>query len=636
MVETCQRRSENSPEPGVLLRRLHSWALLAIVAGFVLLSFECIWWNPVVLDEFAHIPAAISQWQLGRVFLYRENPPLVRSLAAIPVVLSSPVMDYGRAEAGHRSEWEVGTDFISSNKPTYHLLITRARCVILLLAITCAALIFWWSAENYGGAVGVVSAALWLMDPTVLAHSSIATIDVGASVFCATASYTFWRFLLAPDARNALIAGIGLGLAVCSKFTMLALYPALTMVALAARFRSRKDAMNPGHAMTFRPSWGQLACIFGVSILLLNLAYGFGGTGTQLGRFEFRSDFLTGHGSKDPEIPALGNRFRDSWVSTLPVPLPRHYLLGLDSQKWDEELGFVRLSRGHLVKRGAWFSPLETLLYKLPMGTMALWVATLGYWIIRSRRFRVREGVSVLPAVMLLVVLGTQTGLNWPVRYALPIFPLLCVASGRLVQVLWASRLGRVAVLACLSLNVTSLLAARPNYLSFANALAGDNVGGRRYFLGSNYDWGQDLFRLRKWYASQPDRRPISMAYYGVLSSETLGLPTVGLPETFLASAGEEPKDVDSQEAFYWVVSANILNGMPGYITLRDGLSLYGLIRSDKLPFDAAFARVGDTLYVFRIEPDNSGTATKALTHAQLRGCVRPATDLDRKTYVSP
>ena len=35
---------------------------------------------PVLVDEYAHVPAGVSYLELGRFLLYRENPPLVRCL----------------------------------------------------------------------------------------------------------------------------------------------------------------------------------------------------------------------------------------------------------------------------------------------------------------------------------------------------------------------------------------------------------------------------------------------------------------------------------------------------------------------------------------------------------------------------
>ncbi len=45
-------------------------------------------------DEAVHLPAGVSHWQFGRYELYRVNPPLVRMVAALPVLA-----------AGSETEW---------------------------------------------------------------------------------------------------------------------------------------------------------------------------------------------------------------------------------------------------------------------------------------------------------------------------------------------------------------------------------------------------------------------------------------------------------------------------------------------------------------------------------------------------
>src|SRR5579883_3088073 len=159
-------------------RTSHAAAFLGVVALAVVLSGECIRSNPAMVDEYAHVPAGISHWELGRHFLYRENPPLVRLLFSLPVWLSRPKMIYSNAATTGRSEWLVGRDFIAANRQRHHELFIRARCVVLLLGVACGTLIFLWGSENYGGVAGVVCASTWLLDPTVLAHSVIATVDV--------------------------------------------------------------------------------------------------------------------------------------------------------------------------------------------------------------------------------------------------------------------------------------------------------------------------------------------------------------------------------------------------------------------------------------------------------------------------
>ena len=49
--------------------------------------------NPTV-DEVVHLPAGITYWQKGTFRLYHHNPPLVKLVAALPVICwANPVTE---------------------------------------------------------------------------------------------------------------------------------------------------------------------------------------------------------------------------------------------------------------------------------------------------------------------------------------------------------------------------------------------------------------------------------------------------------------------------------------------------------------------------------------------------------------
>ena len=92
----------------------------------------------------------------------------------------------------------------------------------------------------------------------------------------------------------------------------------------------------------------QFITIILLSVLVINLGYGFEGFGQRLGDFPFLSSTLTrpreSGQSAYPNHPnpllrrlyhARQNRFEHSWIGTLPLPLPRHYLLGFDEQSFE-------------------------------------------------------------------------------------------------------------------------------------------------------------------------------------------------------------------------------------------------------------------------------------------------------------
>ncbi len=560
---------------------------ILLIAAFMVLASEAVDGNAVVFDEFAHVPAGIIHWESGRFSIYRENPPLVRALVSLPAWLSGARMDYSRAGVARRSEWQIGWDFVRANGARHRELYRRSRLVAVALAIACGLLVARWAGRIYGSAAApVICMALWLLDPNVLAHASLATTDAGTAAFGFLAAYVWWRVLSGQGSFRARSAGFALGLAQASKFSMLVLYPSWLVLAIAAR-RKKSEGSAP------RPR--EVGAVFLVSLLTLNAIYRFDGLFTPLGGYEFHSALLGGAGA---------NRFRGTVLAGLPVPLPRDYVLGFDSQKWDEEIGLANLSGGRLTLGGRWYSPLATLARKMPPGTLILSVIAAALFA-SGRWPRLTALALWVPPLAIIALLCSQTGLNWPVRYALPALPYLAVAAGGAVDALWNKPWGRCLVAACLAWNGCELIENQPGYLSYGNLLAGGTTGAQRLFLGSNYDWGQDLFRLKRWAEEHPQARPLCVSYFGVLDPAATGLGARGLPRRFLATGAEgASRGSDAPCApFYWAVSSNYLNGLPGWFRLDDGSTVHAALRPSSLRREQAVARIGSTIFIFVVSP---------------------------------
>jgi hypothetical protein len=96
---------------------------------------------------------------------------------------------------------------------------------------------------------------------------------------------------------------------------------------------------------------------------------------------------------------------------------------------------------------------------------------------------------------------------------------------GRLGAVLEAQQLWRKAsVLLLLGWAVISYLSVHPHSLAYFNELAGGPDKGHRHLLGSNIDWGQDLFRLKRWMEEHPDAAPVKVAYFNHIDPRIVGL----------------------------------------------------------------------------------------------------------------
>ena len=144
--------------------------LLALHVG---LATHSLLQKSVTVDEYAHLPAGLSYLQKQTFGLYHQNPPLLKMLAALPVLAAGANVDYAHSwvEMSPPSRWVFGDDFQAAN-PTrpedgaavrYHQLFNVARLVVVALSCLGAVLIFRWGTEVYG-ATGA-SASVLDVDP---------------------------------------------------------------------------------------------------------------------------------------------------------------------------------------------------------------------------------------------------------------------------------------------------------------------------------------------------------------------------------------------------------------------------------------------------------------------------------------
>lgn len=204
-----------------------SLAVALLVAQAALLAHGLPRWS-VVVDEFAHLPAGVAYWKTGRFFLYRENLPLVKLLAALPAVAAGPVMDYDHyAEFASliRLESTFGGDFQRANPIDYHRFFVLGRVPIAGLTLLGGWYVYKWARTLYGELAGLLALTLWVTDPNVLTWGRLITTDMGATVLGFIATYTFWRYTRSPSWSGVVASGVLLGLAQLTKFTEVLLYP---------------------------------------------------------------------------------------------------------------------------------------------------------------------------------------------------------------------------------------------------------------------------------------------------------------------------------------------------------------------------------------------------------------------------
>jgi 4-amino-4-deoxy-L-arabinose transferase-like glycosyltransferase len=576
-------------------------ALLLVHAG--LLGYGAAVHSPCI-DEVGHMAAGLSHWQLGRFDLYHVNPPLVRMVAVTPVLFAEPKINWSKFsdDPAARSEFDVGRQFISDNGERSFWFFTWARWACIPFSLLGGTICFRWARELYGPWSGLLALTLWCFGPNILANGQMITPDMGATALGVTAGYLFWKWLKDPQWLLVVPVGVALGFAELTKMTwivLFALWPLLWLVWQAPEWRRLS-------LRTWLSQASQLGLISLIGLGLINLGYGFEGSMTRLGDYRFVSASMAGPPDQRMGLP--DNRFAGTWLGQLPIPVPANYLQGIDVQKHDFEFHFNSYLCGEWAKHGWWYYYLFALAIKAPLGVwlLALLAAFLGL-AFRGYAASWRDELTVLlPALVVLGFVSSQTGFSHHLRYVLPILPFFFIWMSK--AALAFERKERVAAVltgAAAAWAVASSLWIYPHSLSYFNELVGGPANGSAYLLDSNIDWGQDLYYLRDWLKENPKARPLRLAYFGDYDARIAGieftLPPKGMtsPEERVAagSLGPAPGWYAVSVAMRGGCEYIIPNGQGG----KSGFPLGSFIYFQRFQ---PVAHAGYSIYIYHITPE--------------------------------
>jgi len=553
-------------------------AILALHA--CMLAWSATRHSPTI-DEPAHLAAGLSHWFLGETDLYAVNPPLVRAVAAIPVILLQPKLNWKEFEPieRRRSEFRVGRDFVRANGERTFWLTTVARWACIPFSLIGAWVCYQWSSELFGYRSGLAALTIWCASPAMLAYGALITPDVPSATFTILSTYLFCRWLKQGGWPATWEAGLAFGVACLTKASSI-LLPLVWLILLAVHFAARSDSSRPLRKAT------QFATLILIGIIVLNLGYGFDSTFKRLGTFTFVSNTLGG--DQNHQELMCKNRFATSILGELPVPLPANFVLGLDRQKFDFERGLQKYFFG--IKddspKGWRTFYITLLLIKVPIGFLLLFVYST---IFLCTSVNSRLMMVILPPACILAFVSTQSGLAY-YRYLMPAFPFLIIwCSGAFsTSMPWTSPRMFVPGVFLLA-GVTGSLHVFPHSLSFFNAIAGGPDNGRFYAVDSNFDWGQDLLYLKEWIHRHPEVGTMDAVLFSQLDFDSIGLDVQPLGE-------DGNNELDSE---FVAISATML-ARNGGVDRNEPALLVQETSWTKLLKQEPFAKVGYTIHIFR------------------------------------
>jgi hypothetical protein len=569
------------------LSRREALAVAVGVALFAGLAVDSLRRSSATYDEPAHLSAAWTHLALHDYRLSPDHPPLVKSLAAVPLLFLDVRMDEADESWEEHAIWRFARRWLYQWNDADRLLFW-GRLPIVALAASLAVAVFLWTRARLGRAAAFVAFFLAVLSPDLLAHGQLVTTDLGAAAFVFLAVAAFDAALERTTPLRVLLAGAALGAALATKFSALGLLPILLAVA-AARvldprplvLRVRGERLVEGRTARATALLALLAALAPVAVLVIWAAYGFRGSfGADPGlAASFPWDGLR---ESDPLVHGAVHAARS--LSLLPEP----YLFGF-LRFFEHSEARRAFLLGQLSDTGFPHFFLVSFAVKTPLPLLLLFaLAVLG-----RGRDALRPGALAAAWLPLVVYAAlTQTrGLNIGHRHLLPLYPFLFVVAGAAGAWL-PRRLGRpgaVLLAALLGWYAWGTLRVHPHALAYFNETVGGPANGWRVLVDSSLDWGQDLSRVEPWMRANGIER-YKLSYFGSASPAHHGITGEMLPGYSSPRAPRVTREVSPGDVL--AVSATNLQGV--YLEGEDQ-ALMARIRS--LP---PVGRIGHSILVFR------------------------------------
>jgi hypothetical protein len=499
-------------------RRYTAAIVVALLVAHALLADTSIEHKGLTYDESGHLMRGLSFWRHPDNRLILHQPALAPAWAVLPLLdddLTYPTLEQ---DSWYRCNvYQMADQFLFGLGNDREAILRKARRMTILISLAMGMVVFLWSRVLFGTAGGIISLALYVLSPTVLAHARLVTTDTMTSLFFVLSVAAIWRVLHHFGVWSVASTCVALSGLFLSKLSALIIVP-VGLLLLAIRIAiGRPLLVQFGWSRTIRRRWIMVP-VFGALLVFVVFAVGL----SVWVAYDFEYDAISNARPGIDALPLLRSaRGADTMVSLFAwlrehKVLPEAYLYKVFyvMQGIQENDAFLDGARS---TTGWWYFFPACFAYKVPLPITCIILLSIFAAVTASmnRTDRTprpiepshrewRTGLyGTAPLWALIVVCWAvvmKSHLNIGHRHVLPTFApmfILCGASS-----LWLrspSRWARFLPLVCLACLVAVTLRAWPHYLAYFNGIAGGSRSGYRHLVDSSLDWGQDLPGLKRW-----------------------------------------------------------------------------------------------------------------------------------------
>jgi Dolichyl-phosphate-mannose-protein mannosyltransferase len=495
----------------------------ALLATMAVLMFTSIHDDVITVDEQPHIGAGYSYLVRADFRMNREHPPLMKDLAAVPLLFMNLRVPWDDTAWQRGDEWGFGGVVMYRSGRSPDKVTRAAKIPMMLFTLGLGWMIYWWTSRTFGPGAGLLALFLFAFSPTFLAHGRLVHTDVGAAAGIFLGTVCTVELLQRPTVRSLLLCGIVLGGALLAKFSTVLLLPAVIILTILWVMTEPPGAGSRPLLVLQRLALAGGVFVAGalaIHVVYLHHTWNFPERAADV----VQSDHLT-TAAETLEAWMLDTRVLRPWG---------YYLAGLRdavARARDPTRPFFRGTV--LTSSSVEYFP-ALYLVKEPLALHALTLVALLWapWWPRFPFFRggwLRRHFAACALVIVWVLYWTvamSLPLQIGVRHVLPTFPFVyvLVASG-IVTVATTLRTRRAvcafwtAVALLLTWQAITVLRIHPSYIAYFNEVAGGPDGGAEWATDSNLDWGQDLKRLVK-FMDAHGIREVQLDYFGSAPAE--------------------------------------------------------------------------------------------------------------------
>ncbi|MCX6812879.1 MAG: glycosyltransferase family 39 protein, partial [Candidatus Azambacteria bacterium] len=519
------------------------------------------WDDNANYDERIHLPAGYSYITQQDMRLNPEHPPLVKDLAALPLLLMKinfPYKSWGwntplTANSSRTPVWQTdvgfGNDLLYYSGNDAQNIMRYGRIPIILIGILLGFYVFRFAKELWGDLAGLIALIFYSFSPIFLAHTRLVTTDVAVAAAFFISFYYLYKWLKVPTRRNLWVFGIVLGLSLLTKFSTFLLIPIFGLIVLVWILLQERGKK----LWALKKYFCGFILVLIIAYLAVGAVYAFHIWHYPIQKQAIDTAFILSTFGFKPLINF------SVWVSSQPILRAwGHYFLGLLMVLQRSGGGNTTYYLGEVSANGSRsYFPLvylikEPLAYVL-LTFFALFLALKKFTVYRTssgKLFRqdfsnlLKNNFAEFGMMIILVVywiFSIKSNLNIGVRHILPSLPFIYALTARQISFwikggiqerisnyhgfwqlfgLYWRRIKKGFIVVFLFVwAIISVVSAWPSFLAYFNEIAGGPNSGYKFVVDSNLDWGQDILRLSQ-FIEKNNIKEIKMDYFSGAPAE--------------------------------------------------------------------------------------------------------------------